>query len=205
MDWFNINSRWVGLAGLIVLLAAVVAWYIPRQREQRNENADRQLLMAKQSLAPGNQNLPLAEVDLRKVADRYEGTAAGAEAGMLLAQLKLEKGDNQGAVTYLRELTSKLKSGPNAAAARGLLGDALSQLGKSAEAAGEYERAAELTSMPNEKAYLASKAGHAYMAAGKSAEARRIWEALAGQQDNPAAAAEARVRLGELAAEAARS
>ena len=205
IDWFQINSRWVGLGGLIVLVAAVVAWYVPRQKAQKNENADRQLLMAKQSLAPGNQNLPLAEVDLKKVADRYEGTSAGAEAGMLLAQLKLDKGDNQGAVTYLQELTSKLKTGPNAAAARSLLGDALNQLGKPAEAAAEYERGAELTSMPNEKAYLLSKAGHAYMAGGKTPEARRIWEALATQQDNPAVAAEAHVRLGELAAMAARS
>jgi predicted negative regulator of RcsB-dependent stress response len=204
MDWFQINSRWVGVASLVVLAAAFTAWYIPRAKAEKNQKADKQLLLAKQSLAPGNANLPLAEADLKKVADRYAGTSAGAEAGMLLAQLKLEKGDNQGAVTYLQELTGKLSSGPSAASARNLLGDAYSQLSKPAEAAAEYEHAAGLTSMPNEKAFLLSKAGHAYMAAGKVTEARKIWETLAVQQDSQALAAEARVRLGELSAMAAR-
>jgi predicted negative regulator of RcsB-dependent stress response len=204
MDWFHINSRWVGVGAVAVLVALVAAWYVPRAKLQKNENADRQLLLAKQSLAPGNANLPLAEVDLKKVADRYEGTSAGAEAAMLLAQLKLEKGDNQGAATFLEGLTSRLRSGPDAVSARTLLGDAYSQLAKYAEAAAQYERAATETSMPNEKSFLLMKAGHAFMAAGKSPEARRIWETLANQSDNPSAAAEARVRLGELSATAAR-
>jgi predicted negative regulator of RcsB-dependent stress response len=204
MDWFHVNSRLVGVGAVAVLVAAVAAWYVPRAKLQKNENADKQLLIAKQSLAQGNANLPLAEVDLKKVADRYEGTSAGAEAAMLLAQLKLDKGDNQGAVTFLQGLTGKLTSGPDAVSARTLLGDAYSQMTKYAEAAAEYERAAGLTSMPNEKTYLMAKAGHAYMAAGKSPEARKIWETLANQSDNPSAAAEARLRLGELSAMAAR-
>jgi predicted negative regulator of RcsB-dependent stress response len=204
MDWFHVNSRLVVVGAVAVLIAAVAAWYVPRARLQKSENADRQLLIAKQSLAQGNANLPLAEVDLKKVADRYEGTSAGAEAAMLLAQLKLDKGDNQGAATFLQGLTGKLKSGPDAVSARTLLGDAYSQMTKYAEAAAEYERAAALTAMPNEKSYLLAKAGHAYMAAGKTPEARKIWEALANQSDNPAMAAEARVRLGELSAQTAR-
>jgi predicted negative regulator of RcsB-dependent stress response len=205
LDWFHINSRLVTAGTVVVLVAIAGAWYYQTARTQKLENADKQLLLAKQSLAPGNANLPLAESDLKKVADRYAGTSAGTEAGMLLAQLKLEKGDNQGAVTYLRELTGKVSDGPNAATVRGLLGDAYAQLDKPAEAAVEYEKAAALTEMPNEKAYLLSRAGHAYMAAQKRPEARRIWEALAANQDSPALAAEARVRLGELVASEARS
>jgi TolA-binding protein len=123
---------------------------------------------------------------------------------MLLAQLKLEKGDNRGAATFLEGLTSRLPSGPDAVSARTLLGDAYSQLSKYAEAAAQYVRAATETSMPNEKAFLLMKAGHAFMAAGKSPEARKIWETLANQSDNASVAAEARVRLGELSATAAR-
>lgn len=205
LDWFHVNSRLVTAGAVIVLAAAAGAWYYQTAKTQKLQNADKQLLLAKQSLAPGNANLPLAESDLKKVADRYAGTPAGTEAGMLLAQLKLEKGDNQGAVTYLQELTGKLSTGPNAAAVRGLLGDAYAQLDKPAEAAAEYEKAAGLTQMPNEKAFLLSKAGHAYMAAGKHQEARRVWEGLAANQDSPALAAEAKVRLGELVAGAARS
>ena len=204
LDWFHINSRLVSIGAVVVLAAAGGAWYYQTAKTQKLQNADKQLLLAKQSLAPGNANLPLAEADLKKVADRYAGTPAGTEAGMLLAQLKLEKGDNQGATTYLQELAGKISKGPNAASVRGLLGDALAQLGKAAEAAAEYERAAALTEMPNEKAFLLSKAGHAYMAAGKNPEARRIWEGLAANQESPGLAAEARVRLGELVAAAAR-
>lgn len=197
MDWFHINQRWVSVGAVVVLIAILGGWYTTRAKALKNENADKQLLLAKQSVASGN--IPLAESDLQKVASRFDGTPAGAEAGILLAQLKLENADYQGAATYLQTLAGKL-SGPNAAAARGLLGDAYSQLGKPADAAAAYEQAAGETTMPNEKAQLLGKAGHAYMAADKRPESRKIWEVLAAQQDNPALATEARVRLGELSA-----
>ena len=205
LDWFHINSRLVGIGAVVVLAAGAGAWYYQTAKTRKLQNADKQLLLAKQSLAPGNANLPLAESDLRKVADRYEDTPAGTEAGMLFAQLKLEKGDNQGAATYLQTLAGKVSAGPNAASVRSLLGDAYAQLGKTAEAAAEYERAAALTEMPNERGFLLAKAGHAYMAAGKHPEARRIWEGLSTIQDSPGLASEARVRLGELVASPARS
>ena len=205
LDWFHINSRLVGVGAVVVLAALVGAWYYQTAKTRKLANADKQLLLAKQSLAPANANLPLAESDLRKVADRYVGTPAGTEAGLLFAQLKLEKGDNQGAATYLEALAKDVSTGPNAASVRSLLGDAYAQLGKTAEAAAEYERAAALTEMPNERGFLLTKAGHAYMAANKHPEARRIWEGLTTSQDNPAVASEARVRLGELVASPARS
>jgi predicted negative regulator of RcsB-dependent stress response len=202
LDWFHVNQRWVAIGSAVVLLALLGAWYNIRSKTLKNENADKQLLLAKQSVASGN--IPLAESDLKKVAERFQGTTAGAEAGIMLGQLRLEKGDYQGAVDYLKGLGAQL-NGPNAASAKGLLGDAYSQLGKSAEAAAAYEQAAGSTTMPNEKAFLLAKAGHAYMNANKNAEARKIWEALAAQQDNQAVATEARVRLGELSALAAQS
>lgn len=198
VDWFHVNSRWVAVGGVAVAIAGLVAWYVPHQRALASENAGRMLMAAKQSLNSGNQQL--AESDLRKVAERYAGSPAGAEAGMLIAQLLLERGDAAGAVTGLTQLAEKTKSGPSAAAVRGLLADALSQANKPAEAAAEYERAAALTTMANEKAFLMSKAGYAFMTAGKRAEATRVFQALAEQQDAIGLADEAKVRLGELAA-----
>jgi hypothetical protein len=81
---------------------------------------------------------------------------------------------------------------------RGLLGDALIQSDKPAEGAVELEKATELTAMPNEKAWLQSKAARAYMTAGKTAEAKKLLEVLAGQTENEALSTEAHVRLGEL-------
>jgi predicted negative regulator of RcsB-dependent stress response len=202
MDWFHVNSRWVGIGAIVALAAIGGTWYAMRAKTIKLENADRQLLVAKQSVASGN--LPLAESDLQKVADRYAGTTAGAEAGLMLGQLRLQKGDYQGAATYLKGLVPKL-DGPNAAAAKGLLGDSYSQLNQPAEAAAEYESASSTTTMPSEKVFYLARAGNAYMAAGKNADARRIWEALAKQEDNPGAAAEAKIRLGALTAQPARS
>jgi predicted negative regulator of RcsB-dependent stress response len=200
IDWFHVNSRWVGIGAVVVLIAAVVAWYIPRARQQKNENADKRLVAAKQSIGSGN--IQLAESDLKKTADQYAGTNAGTEAGLLLAQLKLDRGDAAGAVTYLQDLASKVGTSPSASSVRGLLGDALAQANKTADAAAEYERAAGATNMPNERATLLAKAGHAYMDAGKADAAKRIWQQIEVQQENPGLAAEARVRLGEIEASA---
>jgi predicted negative regulator of RcsB-dependent stress response len=205
LDWFHINSRMISIGAVVVIAALGGAWYYQTAKTRKLQNADKQLLLAKQSLAPGNPNTALAEADLRNVANRYKGTPAGTEAGLIYAQLQLEKGNNQGAVAYLESLAADVKSGPTAASVRSLLGDAQAQLGKPAEAAAEYERAAALTEMPNEKVYLLAKAGHAFMAASKHQDARRIWETLAANQESPGLAAEARVRLGELVASPARS
>jgi predicted negative regulator of RcsB-dependent stress response len=197
VDWFHINSRWVAVGGVAIAIAALVAWYVPHQRLLAAENADKMLLAAKQSLGSGNAQL--AESDLRKVADRYAGTPAGTEAGLLLAQSMLGRGEAAGAATYLQELAGR--TGPAmVASVRGLEGDALSQAGKPAEAAAAYEKAAAATSMPNEKAMLMSQAAYAFMNAGKASEATRVFQALSSQSVSPAMAAEARVRLGELAA-----
>jgi predicted negative regulator of RcsB-dependent stress response len=203
LDWFRINSRIVTIAAVIVAAAAFGFWFYNRSAVLKAENADRKLLAAKQSLGSGN--LPLAQSDLKKVADQYPSTSAGVEAGMLLAQVKLEGADYQGAVTTLKELAAKHESGPYATPLRSLLGDAYSQLGKYAEAAAEYNRAALATQAPNERALLLAKIGRVEAAAGNAAKAREAWESLANQNDNAVLAAEARVRLGELLATGAKS
>ena len=203
MDWFHVNTRWVVIGAVVVALAAFVAWYVPHQRALASQNADKMLLEAKRSMNSGNAQL--AESDLKKVADRYAGTPSGIEAGLLVGQLHLQRDEAPAAVTYLQSLVTKAGSGPEAAPAHALLGDALAQAAKPAEAAAEYERAGALASGPNEKAMYLSKAGYAYMTAGRPADARKLFEGLAAQQDAPALAAEAKVRLGEIEAAAARS
>ena len=197
VDWFHVNQRWVTIGAVAVVIAAGVAWYIPRAREMKNEAADKQLLAAKQSMQSGNSQL--AEADLKKVADKYAGTAAGTEAGVTLAQLKMERGDAAGAVTYLQQLAGQVGTSAPAAGVHGLLGDAYLQVNKPAEAAAEYVKGTTLTEMENEKATLMSKAAAAYVLAGKPAEAKKLYETLATKGDL-AVATEARVRLGELEA-----
>src|SRR3954470_13937326 len=118
LDWFRINSRLVGAAVAVVVAVAFGFWFYNRSAVLKAENADKKLLAAKQSIGSGN--LPLAQSDLKKVADQYPSTSAGAEAGMLLAQVQLEQANYQGAVTTLKELTAKNSSGPYATPLRAL-------------------------------------------------------------------------------------
>jgi outer membrane PBP1 activator LpoA protein len=180
--------------------AAIVfgVWFVQRTALNETISADKQLMTAKASL--NSRNLPLAESDLKKVVDKYPKRPAGVEAGLLLGQLKLEKGDAQGAVTELESLSSKVPSGVGASSVFGLLGDAKAQLSKPADAAVDYEKAAAQAGGPNEKAYWQAKAARAYGEGGKATESRKLFEALAAQHDNEAVATEARVRLGELVA-----
>lgn len=198
VDWFHINSRTISVGAIVVVGIAFGVWFVQRTALNETVSSDRQLLTAKQSLNSGN--APLAEADLKKVVEKYADKPAGAEAGLLLAQIKLDKGDYQGAVTDLKSLSGKVSSGPSSASIRGLLGDAVAQLGKPADAAAEYQRAAALTAGPNEKGFWLAKAGRAYVEAGKTAEGRKIFEDLATQHDNEAMATEARIRLGEITA-----
>jgi Flp pilus assembly protein TadD len=197
VDWFHINSRLITIGAIALAVVAFGVWFVQRKSLNESISSDKQLVTAKQSLASGN--APLAEADLRKVMDKYPNKPAGAEAGMILAQLRLDRGDNVNAVAVLRELVGKIDDGPNAASVRGMLGAALMQSDKPAEAAVEYEKAAALTTMPNEKSYLQSQAARAYVLAGKASEARKLLEPLAAQSSNEALATEAHVRLGELA------
>lgn len=196
VDWFHVNSRMVSIGAIVVVGIAFGVWFVQRQALNETTSADKQLLTAKQSLNSGN--APLAEADLKKVVDKYASRPAGIEAGLLLAQLKLDRSDYAGAVTDLRALSGKVSSGPGSSAIRGLLGDATAQSGKPAEAAVEYEKAGSLSAGPVEKNFWLSKAARGYVDAGKAAEGRKLYEVLAAQQDNDAIATEARVRLGEL-------
>jgi predicted negative regulator of RcsB-dependent stress response len=196
MDWFHVNRVWVATAGAAVVIAGIVAWYVPHDRLIKSGVADKMLLDAKQSIQSGN--VQLAESDLKKVADRYPKLPSGVEAGMLVGQLRLDRGDVAGAVTYLQGLVAQTEGTVAAASARGLLADALSQSNKPADAAAEYERAAGATTMPNEKALLMSKAGYAWMNANRIPEARKVWQSLATSPESQGLSAEAKVRLGEL-------
>jgi predicted negative regulator of RcsB-dependent stress response len=196
VDWFHINSRWITIGAVVVGLGVFGYWFVERTALNETINSDKQLQVAKQSLNSGN--IPLAEADLKKVADKYANKPAGAEAGMLLAQTRMDRGDYQGALTILVDLSNKVTSGPNAASVHGLRADALSQLERYADAAANYEKAAGLTTMANEKGFWLTKAARAHMLNNKPAEARKILEGLAAQTENEALSTEARVRLGEL-------
>lgn len=200
VDWFHINSRAISYAAGGVLAVAFGVWFVQRTALNATINSDKMLQVAKQSLNTGNTQL--AEADLKKVVVKYSEKPAGTEAAVLLAQLQIDRGDYQAAVTGLTELAKKAGNEASAAGAVALLGDAYMQLDKAADAAGSYQRAAGMTPLQGQKNYYTMKAARAWLSAGNNAQARTNLERLATQAENDAAVVEARVRLGELDARA---
>jgi predicted negative regulator of RcsB-dependent stress response len=201
-EWIQSNSRIVGIGAALVAVAAVGYWFYLRSAEIKRLNAERGLNQAKQSMSAGN--AALAESDLQKVAVRYRGTMAGAQAAMLLAQLDFDRGKYAEGLKALEPYQTANAAGANLSAVWSLTGDGQLAAGKPEDAAKSYRKAAESISLPGESAVYLSKAGRALMLAGKDAEALKIWEKLATDPNALPVRNEALVRVGELSAKPAR-
>ena len=199
MDWFQVNSKVLIGAAIVIAVAAVGYWFYLKSQQIKVVNAERALNQAEQSLQSGN--TALATSDLQRVTSRYAGTTAGTQAAMLLAQTDYGAGKYQDGIKSLESVASK--AGVSEAAVRGLIGDGYSQMGKNADAAKSYERAAQVTEFQNEKTYYQAKAARSFASAGDVANAKKIWSGLASSNKPSAVSAEARVRLAELDAKPA--
>jgi predicted negative regulator of RcsB-dependent stress response len=194
MDWFQLNSRALGIGAAVVAFAAAGYWFYLRSQQIKTVNAERSLAQAEQSLQSGN--AALATSDLQRVVARYKGTGAGTEAAMLLAQADYNGGKYQDGIKALQDVSGE--AGGSEASLQSLIGDGYSQIGKAADAAKAYERAAGSAEFDTERAYYRAKAARAYTSAGNTAEARRLWSQLSTDAKAQSVAAEARVRLAEL-------
>jgi predicted negative regulator of RcsB-dependent stress response len=200
-DWMQVNSRYLTIGVVVIVVAAGGVWYYLRSAELRRENAERGLMQAKQSIAAGN--AALAQSDLQKVVDRYKGTPAGSEAAMVLAQMDYDQGKYEDGIKVLRPYATSSASGENLAPVLSLIGDGLTSTGKLADAADSFRQAAEATSHPGEKALYRAQQARSLAAAGKTAEAKAVWQQLVDDPDAAAVRNEATIRLGELSAQPA--
>jgi predicted negative regulator of RcsB-dependent stress response len=201
IEWLQVNSRILGIAASVIAVAGLGYWFYLRAAQIKNTNAERVLLSAQQSLVSGNKDL--AKSDLQNVVNRYDKTPAGTEAALMLAQISYEDGKFQDGVNLLQRQAEGRAARGTLPTVLGLLGDGYSQLGKAADAAKNYERAADATTFENEKAYYRAKAARTYSSAGDVSSARRVWTELAKNDKSGAIAAEAKVRLAELDAKPA--
>lgn len=194
IDWIQSHARQLGIGAIIVVAIAVGSWVVARSNATKAAGASRALGEAQRSVASGN--LPLAAADLQKVVQRYGSTTAGTQARLLLAQVNFQQGKVADGMKLLEEIRS---AGPLQSSVHALRAAGLEQEGKPAEAAAEYLRAADAATMDSERASYRSDAARAYVTAGNTAEALKIWQAMA---DDPASPmnAEARLRVGELSA-----
>ena len=200
-DWIQRNSRFVGMGAALVAVAAAGYWFYLRSADIKRQNAERGLNQAKQSLAAGN--AALATTDLQRVSTRYKGTASGAQAAMLLAQLSFQQGKFAEGVQALEPYKTSSAAGENLPAILTLIGDGQLSQGKLDEAVASYRIAAEATDLPGSRALLRAKQARTLMAGGKNAEAKAIWEDLAKDPEAAVVQNEAVIRLGELDAQPA--
>jgi predicted negative regulator of RcsB-dependent stress response len=195
-EWFMLHQREVAWA--IVALAIIVGgyWYYERSQSLKAQRAEAAYFQARQSAAAGN--LPLAVSDLQKVVSRYEGTNAGTQAALTLAQTLYDQKKFKEGLNALKAAEAKapddFKPSIHVLEAAGY-----EELNDLVAAAGQYKLAALVTRFPVDKAIYQSAAARDYMGAGKTEEAKAIWTELSKDETGPAAA-EARIRLGELEA-----
>lgn len=199
MEWFQVNSKMIAGAAVVVAVAALGYWFYVRSQQIKTVNAERSLLQAEQSLQSGN--TALASSDLQRVVSRYKGTGAGTEAAMLLAQTDYNAGKYQEGIKALQDVSGK--AGASEAGVQSLIGDGYAQMNKPADAAKAYEKAAAAAEFNTERAYYKAKAARSYVSAGNTAEAKRLWTELSTDEKAQSVAAEAKVRLAELEAKRA--
>jgi predicted negative regulator of RcsB-dependent stress response len=197
-EWLQGSSRGASIAAVVIVIAAAGYWFYLRSADIKRQNAERGLNQAKQSLTAGN--AALAQSDLQKVATRYKGTPAGAQAALLLAQVAFDQRKFADAVKALEPYQNARAAGPNLAAIWSLTGDAQVMSGKPVEAAGSYAAAAAATKLPGERSLYQAKQARSLMLAGKDTEAKALWEKLVTDPDALPVRNEASVRLGELEA-----
>jgi predicted negative regulator of RcsB-dependent stress response len=198
LDWFRIRTRYLVVGGTFVAAAGLGYWFYTKWAQNRSARAEQSLLQAKQAVLQGN--AALAQNDLQNVRRRYGNTRAGVEAAMVLAELHYGKGEYQKGIDALRGAVDGSAAEPLVSKLHALIGDGQAQLGKLDEAAQSYGRAADQARFNGARAFYAARRARALMAAGKTDEARKLWQELATESWAESVAPEARVRLGELEA-----
>jgi len=195
-DWLLLHKREVTWAAIVVAALLGGLWFYQRSQSIKAQRAESAYFQARQSAAAGN--LPLAVSDLQKVVTRYEGTRAGTQAALSLAQAFYFQKKFKEGIAALKKAESNSPE-ESRASIHVLQAAGYEELKDFLAAAEQYNLAAKATEFPVDKAKYQASAAREYAVAGKPEEARRIWAELAKDDTKPEAA-EARVRLGELTA-----
>ena len=195
-EWTILHKREVTWGVIALAVIVLGLWYYERSQTLRAQRAETQYFQARQAAATGN--VLLAASDLQKVAARYEGTRAGAQAALTAAQLMYDQKKYKEGIAALEKAEPKapddFKASIHVLEAAGY-----EELKDFVSGAAQYKLAATATRFPADKAQYQAAAARDYMAAGKKDEAKALWTELAKDDTGPMAS-EAKVRLGEVTA-----
>ncbi len=199
VKWVRAHERPVAVVGVIVALAAFGVWYAIAAKDRREAFARRELAQARVSADAGN--LPLASSDLSRIVNSAGGTAAGQEARLLLAEVRLMQGQADLAASELREFVAAGPRPAYRAQAHELLGVALEQTGQPQAAAQAYQDGAQAAADAGYtflQAALLLSSGRTFVVAGDTAAALAAFEQVIRDFGETTAASEAKLRMGEL-------
>jgi outer membrane protein assembly factor BamD (BamD/ComL family) len=195
-SWYQDRQRLL-LAALVVLAAAaIVGWFVLASGKRKEQFAARSLNQARTAAEAGN--LPLASSELQRLITTYRGTDAASEAVLTLNQVRMVNGQSELAAVGLREFLATKPAAKYVAPANGLLGAALENSKRWAEAASAYTEASNAAEVPYLKANYLLDAGRAYRQAGRTEEATRAYRTILEKYPDAPSFTEAQVRLAEL-------
>ncbi len=189
------TNRYLAIgAGVVAVL--LIGWFVILSG-QRKESFGLQALDQARGVAETG-NLAQAASDLQKVITTYAGTKAAQEAVITLNQVRLVNGQHELAAVGLQDF---LKTGPDKAfraPAQGLLGRALENAKRPAEAAEAYLAASAAADVDYLKASYLLDAARSYSDAGDREKAISTYRTLLKDLGKTNSRTEAEIRLSEL-------
>ena len=194
--WARANQKLLLIAGSVLAAAILVTWFLATAKSRREDFANRSLNQARNIAEAGN--IPAASTEFQKIIDTYGGTPAAKEAEISLNQLRLISGQSELAVVRLREFVASNPGPQFAAAANALLGAALENVNRAAEAGDVYTAASNVAPVDYLKAEYLVQAGRAYTAAGKPDQAAAAYRTVVETFAKTGPFTEAQVRLAEI-------
>jgi outer membrane protein assembly factor BamD (BamD/ComL family) len=194
--WYQARQRLLVGTFIGLIIALIVMWWVMDSARRKERFATNSLNNAQTALEAGN--LPLASSELQRLVSQYKGTDAATEAVIRLNQIRMVNGQNELAVVGLREFLATKPAAKYVAPANGLLGAALENSKRWAEAGNAYTQASNASDTPYLKAAYLVDAGRAYRLAGRTDEAARAYRTVLEKYPDSPSFTEAQVRLAEM-------
>jgi predicted negative regulator of RcsB-dependent stress response len=197
-EWLSRSQNRYIAAGVGLALIALIVWFVMMSGQRKEQFASRALDQARAIAEQGN--LPLAASEFQKVISTYGGTIAAQEAVINLNQVRLINGQQELAAVNLQDFLKGQAAPQFRSPAYGLLGRALENAGRHADAAEAYVNASKAANFDYLKADLLLDAARAYADAGQRDKAEGAYRSVIKDFAQTSSKVEAEIRLAELTA-----